>query len=64
MKAMKHRLLTILAISVSLFCIAANAYWFVHRDIHPGTFIRINLTTALVFILIVFLPAVERRLKK
>jgi hypothetical protein len=61
---MKHRTLTILTILICLFCVATNLYWFFHRDINPELFIRINITTAFLLILVVLLPTIQQRLRK
>jgi hypothetical protein len=49
---------------ICLLCVANNLYWYFHKDIYPELFIKINITIALLLIMVGFLPAIQQRYKK
>ena len=50
--------------SSSLICVATNLYWFLHKDIDPRLFLKINIPTALLLTLVVLLQTIQQGLKK
>jgi len=59
--AMKVKFIAILTTFICLFCVLANVYWLFHKDYKSGLFIKINISTALLLILLVLLPAIQQK---
>jgi hypothetical protein len=44
-------------------CVATNLYWYFHKDIYPELFIKINITIALLLIMVVLYQRFSRDIK-
>ena len=63
-RRMKNRTIKILAVFISFSCLMINLYCFVNRDVYSEVLVMTNIAAAFLLLLVVILPAIEKRMKK
>ncbi|URC12058.1 hypothetical protein [Flavobacterium sp. B183] len=61
---MKNRTIKILAVLISFSCLMINLYCFVNQDVFSEVLVMTNIAAAFLLLLVVILPAIEKRMKK